>query len=146
MYYNGITGEGGPALVYRSDCLTTPFLKPNGRHAHLAVKSMRGVSKTSLSSVWSTVGPKVCELITAGGIKWSSIDVVRFFTHGPPGEEELGSLGPAVIWVGVIPNSTSSDTAHDVSQEILKLLQDHGVEDAVVEWRESVVRRLLDVI
>ena len=142
-YYNGITGAGDhPELVYRSDCLTTPFLKPSGRYAHLAVKSIRGVFKTSLNGVWSTIGPKICELITTWGINWSSIDPARFFTHGPPGEEEMGSLGPVVIWVGVIPNSTSSDTAHDVSQEILKLLQDHGVEDAVVEWREAVLQRL----
>ncbi len=47
-----------------------------------------------------------------------------------------------MIWIGIVPNSTSSDTAHDVSQEILKLLKDHGVEDIVVEWREAVLQRL----
>ncbi|KAI6012607.1 hypothetical protein F5J12DRAFT_819130 [Pisolithus orientalis] len=142
-YYNGITGDGDhPELVYRSDCLTTPFLRPSGRYAHLPVKSVRGVFKTSLNGVWSTVGPKICELIMAWGINWSSIDPARFFTHGPPGEEEKGSLGPVVIWIGVVPNSTSSDTAHNVSQEILKVLRDHGVEDVVVEWRAAVLQRL----
>ncbi|KAG8740970.1 hypothetical protein FRC10_003508 [Ceratobasidium sp. 414] len=142
-YYNGITGDSDPPeLVYRSDCLTTPFLEPSGRFAHLTVKSISGVFKTSLNGVWGAVGPKICELIQASGVNWSSIDPARFFTHGPPGEEAEGSLGPVVIWVGVIPNSTSSDTAHDVSQEILKLLQDHGVEDAIVEWREAILQRL----
>lgn len=62
----GITGDGDhPELVYRSDCPTTPFLKPGGRHAHLGVNSIRGVFKTSLNGVWSTVGPKICELIKA---------------------------------------------------------------------------------
>ena len=62
--------------------------------------------------------------------------------HGDPGEEEKGSLGPVIIWIGVIPGSTSSDTAHEVSQEIFTLLLKNGVEDAVVEWREAVPQRL----
>ena len=33
-------------------------------------------------------------------------------------------------------------TAHEVSQEILALLREHEVKDAVVEWRESVLQRL----
>ena len=65
----------------------------------------------------------------------------RFFTHGPLGEEK-GSLGPAVIWISVHPGSTSADTAHDVSQQILTLLQKHGIEGVVVEWTEAVVQRL----
>jgi len=67
---------------------------------------------------------------------------VIFFTHGLLGEEEKGSLGPVVIWVGVIPGSTSSHTAHEVSQEILALLLKNGVGDAVVEWREAIQQRL----
>ncbi|KIY53267.1 hypothetical protein FISHEDRAFT_63434 [Fistulina hepatica ATCC 64428] len=142
-YYNGITGDGDhPELVYRSDFLTTPFPKPVGRHAHIPVKSLRGVFDTPLNGVWDTVGPEIRDLIKARKINWSSVDPARFFTHGPPGEEEKGSLGPVVIWVGVIPGSTSSDTAHEVSQEILMFLLKNGVEDAVVEWREAVPQRL----
>ena len=44
--------------------------------------------------------------------------------------------------VGVIPGFTSSDTAHEVSQEILTLLLKNGVEDGVVEWHEAVPQRL----
>lgn len=142
-HYNGITGDGDhPDLVYRSDFLTTPFPKPVGRHAHIPVKSLRGVFDTPLNDVWDAVGPQIRDLIKAHEIHWSSVDPARFFTQGPPGEEAKGSLGPVVIWVGVIPGSTSPDTAHDVSQEILKLLLKNGVEDAVVEWREAVPQRL----
>ncbi|KAH9054792.1 hypothetical protein EDB87DRAFT_1767442 [Lactarius vividus] len=141
-YYNGITGDSDhPELVYRSDFLTAPFPKPVGRYAHIPVKSLRGVFDTPLNGVWDTVGPKIRDLIKARKINWSSIDPARFFTHGPPGEEK-GSLGPVVIWVGVIPGSTSSITAHEVSQDILTLLLEHGVKDAVVEWREAVPQRL----
>ncbi|KAF8324403.1 hypothetical protein F5887DRAFT_1024776 [Amanita rubescens] len=123
-YYNGITGDGDhPELVYRSNFHTTLFPKPVGRHAHIPIR----------------------DLIKARKIPWSSVDPARFFTHGPPGEEAKGSLGPVVIWVGVIPGSTSSDTAHEVSQEILALLLKNGVEGAVVEWREAVPQRLAGV-
>ncbi|KAI0252071.1 hypothetical protein BJV78DRAFT_1275122 [Lactifluus subvellereus] len=141
-YYNGITGDSDhPELVYRSDFLTTCFPRRVGRYAHIPVKSLRGVFDTPLNSVWDTVGPQIRDLIKAHKIHWSSVDPARFFTHGPPGEEK-GSLGPVVIWVGVIPGSTSSDTAHDVSQGILELLLKNGIEGVVVEWREAVLRRL----
>ncbi|EKM82032.1 hypothetical protein AGABI1DRAFT_105407 [Agaricus bisporus var. burnettii JB137-S8] len=142
-YYHGVTGDGDdPELVYRSDYSTTPFPKPSLIWGHTAVRSLRGVFDTPLNSVWDTVGPQIRDLIKARRIHWSSIDPARFFTHGPIGEEEKGRLGPVVIWVGVIPGSTSPDTAHDVSQEILALLLKNGVEDVVVEWREAVLQRL----
>ncbi|KAH7882227.1 hypothetical protein F5I97DRAFT_1990402 [Phlebopus sp. FC_14] len=141
-YYNGITGDGDhPELVYRSDYLTTPFPKPEGRFAYIPVKSLRGVFDTPLNKVWDTVGPQIRDIVKAQEIKWSSIDTARFFTHGPTGEEK-GSLGPVVIWIGVLPGSTSADTAHDVSQQILALLQKNEVEGVVVEWREAVAQRL----
>ncbi|KAJ6598649.1 hypothetical protein B0H10DRAFT_2167577 [Mycena sp. CBHHK59/15] len=131
-YYNGITGDTDHAELFT----------PIGRHAHIPVKSLRGVFDTPLNGVWDTVGPEIRDLIKARKINWSSVDPARFFTHGPLGEEEKGSLGPIVIWVGVIPGSTSSDTAHEVSQEILALLLKNGVQDAVVEWHEAVPQRL----
>ncbi|KAH9973768.1 hypothetical protein BGW80DRAFT_1560210 [Lactifluus volemus] len=140
---NGITGDADhPELVYRSDFRTTLFPKPVGRYGHLPVKSLRGVFDTPLNSVWDTVGPQIRDLVKARKIHWSSIDPARFFTHAPLGEGGKGSLGPVVIWVGVIPGSTSADTAHEVSQEILTLLRKNGVDDAVVEWREAVPQRL----
>ncbi|KAF5381360.1 hypothetical protein D9615_008320 [Tricholomella constricta] len=142
-YYNGITSDGDhPELIYRSDYLSTPFPKPVGRFACIPVKSLHGVYDTALNGIWETVGPKIVDLITARKIKWSSVDPARFFTHLTSEEDEKGNLGPVVIWVGVSPGSTSSDTAHEVSQEILVLLREHGVEDVVVEWREAVLQRL----
>lgn len=143
LYYNDIAGDGDhPDLVYRSDFLTTPFPKPIGRHAHIPVKSARGVFDTPLNGVWDTVCPQICDLIKAQKINWSSINHARFFTHAPLEEEGKGNLGPVVIWIGVIPGSTSADTAHEVSQEILALLQKNGVDGAVVEWCEAVSPRL----
>ncbi|KDQ61631.1 hypothetical protein JAAARDRAFT_54988 [Jaapia argillacea MUCL 33604] len=131
-YYNGITGDGDhPELVYRSDFLTTPFSRPIGRHPSIPVKSLRGVFDTPLNSVWDTVGPQILNLIKAREIRWSSVDPARFFTHAQLGEEAKGTLGPVVIWVGVFPGSTSSDIAHEISQDILALLLKNGVKDVV---------------
>jgi hypothetical protein len=90
----------------------------------------------------TTMGPKIVDLIMTRKINWSSVDPAHFFTHAMPGEEEKGSLSPVIIWVGVSPGSTSSDATHEVSQEILALLQEHEVKDAVVEWHEAVLQRL----
>ncbi|KAF8826956.1 hypothetical protein HHX47_DHR5000643 [Lentinula edodes] len=142
-YYNGITGDADhPNLVYCSDFLTTPFPKPVGRHASLLIKSLRGVFNTPLNGVWDSVGPQIIDLLNARKIDWTSVDPARFFTHAPLGEDPKGSLGPVVIWVSVIPDSTSADTAHEVSQQILTLLQKNGVNSAVVEWREVVLQML----
>jgi hypothetical protein len=139
-FYSGMTGDSEPRLIYRSDFLSTPFSKPVGRYAHITVRSFRGVVDTPLNRVWDTVGPGICDLIKDRKIDWSSIDPARFFTHGPLGEEK-GSFGPVVICIGIHPGSTSSETAHDVSQEILALLLKQGVKGVVVEWRESIVQR-----
>ena len=68
-----------------------------------------------------------------------SIDPARFVTHG---EDRQNVLGPVVIWIGVYPGSTSADTAHDVSQDILSILKENGVEDVEVEWREAVTEKV----
>jgi hypothetical protein len=128
-YYNSITGDNNHLdLVYHSNYVTAPFPRPIGRHPHIPVKSLRGVFDTPLNGVWCTVSPQVHDLIKAHKVHWSSIDPACFFTHRPSGEEEKGSLSPVIIWVGILPGSTSPDTAHDVSQDILMLLVKNGVD------------------
>ncbi|KAG5646004.1 hypothetical protein DXG03_004606 [Asterophora parasitica] len=131
-----------PELIYRSDYHTTPFAKPTGKFGQVPVKSVHGVFHTPLNTVWGTVGPQIRDVVEAHSVKYSSIDTARFYTHGPPGEEEKDSLGPSVVWMGVRPGSTSADTAHDVSQVILTLLEKNEVTGVAVEWREAVVQRL----
>ncbi|KDR85956.1 hypothetical protein GALMADRAFT_235146 [Galerina marginata CBS 339.88] len=143
-YYNGLVQGGDhPDLVYRSDMFTTPFPKPVGNPARIPVKSAHGVFGTPLNGIWTTIMTEIISMIKAAGIKWSGLSRVRFRTRGLPGNSEEESVrGPVVIWVGVIPGTTSAETAHNVSQEILKLLRENGVEDVVVEWREAEGHRL----
>ncbi|KAG8681505.1 hypothetical protein FRC11_001033, partial [Ceratobasidium sp. 423] len=142
-YYNGITRNGDHLeLVYHLDFHTKLFPRPASRWFNLPVKSLHGVYDTLLNGVWDTLSPKIHDLIKAQGIKWTSIDPAHFFTHGLLGEEDKGSLGPIVIWVSVHPGSTSSDTAHAVSQDILELLWKNQVKDAVVKWQEAILQKL----
>ena len=83
-------------------------------------------------SIWSIVGPLVRDLIKTQKIRYTSIDVARFITHYA---DKKDSPGPVVIWIGVSPGSTTVNTAHDVSENILGLLESYGIEDVEVEWR-----------
>ncbi|KAH9848846.1 hypothetical protein C2E23DRAFT_888687 [Lenzites betulinus] len=143
-YYNGIAGESDhPVLIYRSDLRTTPFPKPAGRFGHVPVKSVRGAFNTPLNAVWGVVAPRIGDAIKARGVRYTSISVARFFIEAQE-EEALGqgTLGPVVIWISVYPGSTSADTAHEVSEAVLAILAENGVEGVVVEWTEGVVERL----
>ena len=82
------------------------------------------------------VAPKIVALLKHQSIRYSAIDPARFFTHGPPGEEEKGTLRPVTIWIALHPGTTTVETAHDASLELLK------VDDAVVEWREGAPEKL----
>ncbi|KAF8645404.1 hypothetical protein AX16_007838 [Volvariella volvacea WC 439] len=139
-YYYGVTADGDqPELLYRTSSKEDPWVPPVGRHANMPTKSARPAHDTQLSKVWGTVGPKVEDLVHAAVKGSYSIDPARFFTV-PPGEDvKNGTLGPAIVWVTVHPDSNISvDTVHDVSQSILELLAENGVNDAHVEWCEGV--------
>ncbi|KDQ12242.1 hypothetical protein BOTBODRAFT_146737 [Botryobasidium botryosum FD-172 SS1] len=145
-YYNGVTGDDDhPLLLYRSDYGTTPFNKPTGRFTSLPVKSIHGVFDTPLNrdNVWIPLGLQIVQIIKARKVNLTSVDPARFYTH-PADEAGKGSLGPVVIWVGVKPGTTSSETAHEVSLEILGLLKDEGIEGVVIESDATQhVRRFL---
>jgi hypothetical protein len=58
-----------------------------------------------------------------------------------------GPSSLVVIWVGVYPDSTSAETAHKVSQDILELLEKNGVKGVEVEWHETApVTRLMSTV
>ena len=140
-YYSGITDGGEhPDLLYRTGSDKYPWTQPTGRFAYRPTKSVRGVYGTPLNNVWSTVGPQIYEVVKNAVKTRFSIDPARFVTHGQDGED---TLGPVVIWVTVFPASTSPDIAHEVSQVILTLLNQNGVENAEVEWQEAVTSRLI---
>jgi len=136
-YYHGISPDH-PELLYRSDLLINPFLKPVGRLHHLPTKTIHGVFNTPLNAVWDTVAPQIRDLLKNRKIRYSAIQTARFVTHG----EDRDSLGPVVIWIATYPTTTAAENAHDASPAILALLEANGVEGAVVEWYEGAVEKL----
>jgi len=117
-YYNGVTDDGDqPELLYRTSSETEPWVASTSRFAHPPIKFPRPVHGTLLQKKWDIVGSFVDDLVCAIVSRCYSIDPVRFFTV-PQGEDvKNGTLGSAVIWVTVHPDSKISvDTAHKVSQ------------------------------
>ena len=49
-----------------------------------------------------------------------------------------------MIWVlGVRPDSLQGEDAHHSGEEILQLLESHGIVDVDVEYREFIYKRLI---
>lgn len=144
-YYNGIPGEGeDPRLLYRTGSEKYPWAEPSDGLPCKSKKSVHEVADTPLNEVWDTVGPQVSELVREKVQTDHSISTVRFATRVEDGES---IDGPVVIWISVPPGSTSPNTAHEVSQRILQLLENNGVKDVEVEWCEAAVTsRSLHVI
>jgi len=136
-YYLGISDDH-PLLLFRTGSDKYPFVQPRGSQAYRLFKSVRGVYGTPLNAVWGTVGPLVRDLITTQKIRYTSIDVARFITHET---DKKDISGPVVIWIGVYPDSTTADTAHNVSKDILGLLERYEIEGVEIEWREPVFWR-----
>ncbi|EPS96995.1 hypothetical protein FOMPIDRAFT_1085692, partial [Fomitopsis schrenkii] len=133
-YYHGLSDDP-PVLLYRSNFLR-PFPRPTGGSQNIPEKTIHGDFKTPLNAVWHTVAPKICDSLKARRIQYCALHTSRFITHGEDGQT---TRGPVVIWITVLPNSTTVEDAHLVTPDILALLEDNGVHDVVVEWTEGVV-------
>ncbi|KAF6748616.1 hypothetical protein DFP72DRAFT_815529 [Ephemerocybe angulata] len=104
---------------------------------------------TPLGQIWESVLDPIRLIVKSGVPDYSSIGAGRLYTHGPDGlapnpdgQTDGGSLSPGAVLVTVPPGSTDADTAREVSEEIFALLDQHGVDDAMVEWSEAVVTML----
>ena len=139
-YYHGISPDP-PELLYRSDLESNPFPHPppGDRWSEVPVKTAEGVFNTPLNPVWHTVAPLIVALLKQRHIKYSALKSARFSTRDEDGKK---TLGPIVIWIATHPNSTSAEDARDASPDILRILEEHNVKGAVVEWYEGSVERL----
>jgi hypothetical protein len=93
------------------------------------------------NNMWATVRSKVHDLCDQQGIKLSSIDLVRFRWMEEDGDgEETPYTTPVTIWVGVLPDTLAGEIAFNSANEILSILQQHGINDIEVAYRESVYK------
>ena len=106
---------------------------------------------------------KVVELLDQRNIQHLSIDLVRFSwveenedveeeDDNNKDDEDIEDIDPEVatygtvvatpvtIWVGVLPDILIGEVAFHSSNDILDLLQKHGISDVDVAYRKSVAR------
>ena len=79
-----------------------------------------------------------------------SVDLVRFsWVEKNEESEDIEDVDikvapyvitPVTIWVGVLPDTLSGEVAFHSSNDILNLLEKHGISDVDVAYRESVAR------
>lgn len=142
FYYHGISGDP-PELLWRSDLETNPFpIHPPGTSfSKIPTKTARPVFKTPLNAVWHDIAPRILASTKARGIKYSALQTARFSTD-EDGKNE--TLGPVVVWIAVRPNTANAEAVRDATPDILHILADVQITDAVVEWYEASVVRLVD--
>lgn len=129
-YYFGLYSS--PQLVYRTG--TTPWKRPTGFEAYCQRKELRPVFGHKINGVWKDLGPKVCQLLDSKEVLWTSIDVVRF-------KDDTGPIGPVVLWIGVVPETLSTEDARTSANNCLDLLKEFGIADVDVEFRCSIYTR-----
>ncbi|KAJ3535489.1 hypothetical protein NMY22_g6468 [Coprinellus aureogranulatus] len=148
-YYKGVTsGYRYVPLLYRSNYDTDPWPPPQpptlGSFGHLPSKHVVDIYGTSLAPVWLTVGPLILEIVRRrelhGVDRSCSVDPARFVNYNI--DDDVQTLSKPVVWICVPFNSTTPETAHEVTKSIIALLAQHGAHDAIVEWREGKLYHL----
>jgi hypothetical protein len=136
FYYAGIS-RSPPKLVYRTS--KDPFVMPKGPEAYHRLKHLYPVCDHKLGDKWEDVRPKVRDLLDKQQVRFSTIDLVRFRTV--PDQQTPAVISPAVIWVGVLPDTLAREDAFNSANAILALLEDEDITAVDIEFRESVFRR-----
>ena len=120
---------------------------------------LRFVTFSKHSNLRTDLRSKVVELLDERTIRHSSVDLVRFNEveenrDGRDGGDDrdiedidikVAPYGtvvttPVTICVGVLPDTLTGEVAFHSSNDILKLLEEHGITDVDVAYRESVAR------
>ena len=107
---------------------------PTGPQAQRIPKEARPVCSHAIAPVWDRLGKKIYEHFDSVGLKWTSIDPVRF--------AEVRRLpGPLFLWVGVMPNTLSRDDAEVAAGRCKDILAEYEIFDVEIAFRESVFTR-----
>ncbi|GJJ08867.1 hypothetical protein Clacol_003087 [Clathrus columnatus] len=119
-----------PLSIYH----TGPRWPLPGPQAQRIPKETRPVYGHPISHVWRELGKKIYMYFDSIELKWTSIDPVRFAEVGK-------EPGPVFLWVGVLPDTLSSDHAKDVAAYCKEILVEYGFADVEIAFRESIYTR-----
>ena len=128
-YYYGLPSM--PPLIARSS--STVWMPPTGAEAYLEPKELAPLGQHRLEAVWDdVVGPAMVDYFKEKQVQWNSLHPLRIGIVGqaPP---------PAVIFVGVNPNSLSHELGIELAVHCHSILLSNDIEDMHVEIRESIV-------
>lgn len=107
---------------------------PSGPQAQRVPKEARPLCTHAISRVWHELGEKIYKFFDSIGLKWTSIDPVRF-------AEADKEPGPLFLWVGVLPGTLSPAQAEGPAARCKELLSEYAIADVEIAFRESVYTR-----
>ena len=114
-----------PPLIYRTG------IDPNLAYTEQPERELPyPVFSHPIRENWLTIGERLYRLLDTQGVRWSTIDPIRFkFPSKRP--------GPLHIWVGVEPDSLGFEKAKEVAAACKRMLAETGHEDIEMAFRES---------
>ncbi|KAF9485641.1 hypothetical protein BDN70DRAFT_870939 [Pholiota conissans] len=125
-----------PVSIYHTgDLLPLPFLS-------IDIQA-RPICNHKIVSVWHERGQRIYKFFDSIGLKWTTIDVVRFILVEPL--KETGKPGSLFLWVGVIPQSLSKRDAGAAAVRCKEILADYEISNVEIAFRESVFTRSIRV-
>lgn len=108
--------------------------RPTGPEAQRVPKEARPVCIHPIAPVWRKLGQRVYEYFDPVGLKWTSIDPVRFAEVGK-------EAGPLFLWVGVMPGTLSRKNAKDAAVRCKQILAESQITGVETAFCESVFTR-----
>lgn len=127
--YYGIPSN--PVSIYHTG---DPWPKPTGAEAQRVPKEARPICIHPIAPVWRKLGQEIYEYFDSVGLKWTSIDPVRFAEVGK-------EAGPLFLWVGVMPRTLSRKDAEDAAVRCKQILAESRIAGVEIAFRESVFTR-----
>jgi len=113
---------------------------PEPPEAWRVPKEARPVCIHAISSVWHEVGERIFKYFDSIGLKWTSIDPVRF-AETSIYQSVLNTPSPLFLWVGVLPGSLSPELAKGPALRCKEILSEYGITDVEIAFRNSTYTR-----
>ncbi|KAF8837533.1 hypothetical protein BDN67DRAFT_185210 [Paxillus ammoniavirescens] len=120
-----------PVSIYHTGI---PWPRPTGPEAQRVPKEARPIFIHPIAPVWHKLGRQVYEYFDSVGLRWTSIDPVRFAEVGK-------EAGPLFLWVGVMPRTLSRGDAEVVAVRCKQILAESRITGVEIAFRESVFTR-----
>ncbi|ETW78096.1 hypothetical protein HETIRDRAFT_454139 [Heterobasidion irregulare TC 32-1] len=124
-----------PISIYH---IRDPWPRPTGPEAQRVPREARPICNHPIARMWRELGKQVYEYFDSVGLRWTSIDPVRFAEVGK-------GAGPLFLWVGVMPVTLSCKDAEHAAVHCQQILAESEITGVEIAFRESVFTRELQL-